>query len=213
MADRSRVNFPDLQAGSNTLCQNGDSLGRAEANDPGGLGRNMERDFKSVCSGLWEKHLPMNLIKDWHSESKLFLFLFSSWGVISRYHHMPESLHLMAIRFCGNHLSVALEFSSLLSASPAMASHLVYGSCSLAGWGSPPPPPPVLPAPCMAAFNLSLLQPNRAFSMCLLTAYEPSVGSDSRKEGLSTHPSVSPTDCSWNPRRKCVEWFLEDTVK
>lgn len=55
MADRSRVNFPDLQAGSNTLCQNGDYLGRAdntEANDPGGLGRNMERDFKSVCSGL-----------------------------------------------------------------------------------------------------------------------------------------------------------------
>lgn len=96
-ADRSIVNFPDRQAGSNTFCQNGEYLGKAEnteANDPGKLRRNMERDFKSVCSGLWEKHLPMNLIKDWHSESKLFLFLCFSWGVISGHHHMPPSLHL-----------------------------------------------------------------------------------------------------------------------
>ena len=66
-ADRSIVNFPDHQAGSNTFCQNGEYLGKAEnteASDPGRLRRNMERDFKSVCSGLWEKHLPMNLIKD-----------------------------------------------------------------------------------------------------------------------------------------------------
>lgn len=55
MANRSIVNFPNLQAGSNTFCQNGEYLGTAdntEANDPGRLRRNMERDFESVCSGL-----------------------------------------------------------------------------------------------------------------------------------------------------------------
>lgn len=55
MANRPIVNFPNLQSGSNTFCQNVEYLGMADntkANDPGGLRRNMERDFKSVCSGL-----------------------------------------------------------------------------------------------------------------------------------------------------------------
>lgn len=55
MANRSTVNFPNLQAGSNTFCRNEENLGTADntgASDPGGLRRNMERGFKSVCSGL-----------------------------------------------------------------------------------------------------------------------------------------------------------------